>query len=93
VQTLPGTASACGDMTRSKSAFWKNFMRQRQFILAGGALCVMFCLGAAAQDAGTGDHGIGHDKWHQDFYAKLRRNDGGGSCCSRWIVARPKVAN
>jgi len=54
-------------------------MRRREFIAAlGSALSVFLCLGAAAQD---GYHGVGHDKWHQDFYAALRRNDGGGPCC------------
>jgi hypothetical protein len=58
-------------------------MRRREFIAAlGGAFSVFLWLGAAAQDAGTGDHGIGHDLWHEDFYSTLRRNDGGGPCCS-----------
>ena len=60
-------------------------MRQRQSVVAlGGAALVVFCLGAAAQDAGLpeGLHGVLHDRWHQDFYATLRRNDGGGPCCS-----------
>jgi hypothetical protein len=25
---------------------------------------------------------VGHDKWHQGFYSKLKRNDGHGSCCN-----------
>jgi hypothetical protein len=25
---------------------------------------------------------VGHDKWHQGFYSKLKRNDGRGSCCN-----------
>jgi hypothetical protein len=25
---------------------------------------------------------VGHDKWHQGFYSKLKRNDGQGSCCN-----------
>jgi hypothetical protein len=55
-------------------------MNRRAFIAALGiALSVFLYLGAAAQD---GYHGAGHDRWHQDFYAKLRRNDGQGSCCS-----------
>src|SRR5689334_11397930 len=64
---------------------WRYFMRQRQCVVAlGGAALVVFCLGAAAQDAGLpeGLHGVLHDRWHQDFYATLRRNDGGGPCCS-----------
>ena len=55
-------------------------MNRRAFIAALGiALSVFLCLGAAAQD---GYHGAGHERWHQDFYSKLRRNDGQGSCCS-----------
>jgi hypothetical protein len=54
-------------------------MKRRAFIAAlGGTLSVVLCLSAAAQE---GHHGVGHDEWHQDFYAKLRRNDGGGPCC------------
>jgi hypothetical protein len=34
---------------------------------------------AAAQE---GYYGVGHDKWHQGFYSKLKRNDGQGSCCN-----------
>ena len=55
-------------------------MNRRAFIAALGiGLSVFLYLGAAAHD---GYHGAGHDRWHQDFYAKLRRNDGQGSCCS-----------
>ena len=55
-------------------------MNRRAFIAALGiALSVFLCLGAAAQDR---YHGAGHDRWHQDVYSKLRRNDGQGSCCS-----------
>jgi hypothetical protein len=25
---------------------------------------------------------VGHDKWHEGFYSKLKRNDGQGSCCN-----------
>jgi hypothetical protein len=54
-------------------------MRRREFIAAfGGAFSVFLCLRATAQD---GYHGAGHDRWHQEFYAKLRRNDGQGPCC------------
>lgn len=45
-------------------------MNRRAFIAALGiGLSVFLYLGAAAQD---GYHGAGHDRWHQDFYAKLR---------------------
>ena len=26
--------------------------------------------------------GAGHEHWHMDFYSKLNRNDGKGSCCN-----------
>jgi hypothetical protein len=33
-------------------------------------------------EAQEGYYGVGHDKWHQGFYSKLKRNDGRGSCCN-----------
>jgi hypothetical protein len=42
-------------------------------------LAVFLFASAAAQD---GYYGVGHDKWHQNFYSKLKRNDGQGSCCN-----------
>ena len=47
--------------------------------LLGGGLAVVLFASAAAQD---GYYGVGHDKWHQNFYSKLKRNDGQGSCCN-----------
>src|SRR3981189_3511907 len=47
--------------------------------LLGGGLAVFLFASAAAQD---GYYGVGHDKWHQNFYSKLKRNDGQGSCCN-----------
>jgi hypothetical protein len=55
-------------------------LRRREFIAPlGGALFLFLCISAAAQE---GYYGEGHDKWHQDFYSKLKRNDGRGPCCS-----------
>jgi hypothetical protein len=55
-------------------------MKRREFItLLAGALSVVLCVGATAQE---GYYGAGHDKWHQGFYSKLKRNDGKGSCCN-----------
>jgi hypothetical protein len=54
-------------------------MRRPELIaLIGGALLVL-CAGAVAQE---GYFGSSHDRWHQGFYSKLKRNDGRGSCCN-----------
>ena len=60
---------------------WRYLARdRREFItLLGGAVSVFLCVSAAAQE---GYYGVGHDKWHQGFYSKLKRNDGQGSCCN-----------
>jgi hypothetical protein len=53
---------------------------KREFtILLGGAISVFLYASAAAQE---GRYGVDHDKWHQGFYSKLKRNDGQGSCCN-----------
>ena len=55
-------------------------IRRRQFIsLLGGVVSLFLCASTAAQE---GYYGVGHDKWHQGFYSKLKRNDGQGSCCN-----------
>jgi hypothetical protein len=53
--------------------------------LLGSAVAVFLCLSAGAQE---GYYGVGHDRWHQDFYSTLKRNDGRGPCCSL-IDCRP----
>ncbi len=54
--------------------------RKKDFImLLGGAISVLVCVSAAAQE---GYYGAGHDKWHEGLYSKLNRNDGKGSCCN-----------
>ena len=59
--------------------FGVSAMKRREFItLLGGAGSLLFCVSAAAQE---GYYGVGHEKWHQGFYSKLRRNDG-GLCCN-----------
>ena len=40
---------------------------------------IFLSLHAAAQE---GYYGVGHDRWHREFYSKLNRNDGGGTCCN-----------
>src|SRR5919198_3200486 len=67
-----------------------SFATRRQFIvLLGGAVSMCLCASAAAQE---GYHGVGHDKWHQGFYSKLKRNDGRGSCCNLMDCRPTKVA-
>ena len=39
---------------------------------------VLLCVRAVAQE---GYYGVGHDRWHREFYSKLNRNDGRGTCC------------
>ena len=53
--------------------------------LLGSAVAMFLCASAAAQE---GHYGVGHDKWHRDFYSTLKRNDGKGPCCSL-IDCRP----
>jgi len=43
------------------------------------AVSVFLCAGAVAQE---GYYGVGHQHWHMEFYSKLNRNDGKGSCCN-----------
>jgi hypothetical protein len=55
-------------------------MRRRALIAGlGGAFSVFLCESALAQE---GYYGADHDNWHQNFYSKLQRNDGHGSCCN-----------
>jgi hypothetical protein len=56
-----------------------NIPRRNYITLLGSAVCVFLSASAAAQE---GYYGVGHDKWHQGFYSKLKRNDGQGSCCN-----------
>jgi hypothetical protein len=55
--------------------------KRRAFIaaLSGSVLSLFLCVGAEAQD---GNYGVGHGNWHQNFYSKLQRNGGKGSCCN-----------
>src|SRR5919108_4322563 len=56
-----------------------NIPRRNCITLLGSAVSLFLCINASAQE---GYYGVGHDKWHQGFYSKLKRNDGQGSCCS-----------
>jgi hypothetical protein len=48
----------------------KLLSKEQDFtILLGGGLAVFLFASAAAQD---GYYGVGHDKWHQNFYSKLK---------------------
>ena len=56
-------------------------MKQRELCVAvlGSALSVALCVCAAAQE---GYFMAGHSQFHQAFYSKLTRKDG-GSCCNQ----------
>ena len=56
-----------------------NIPRRDYVTLLTSAVAMFLCLNATAQE---GYYGVGHDKWHRDFYSKLKRNDGRGPCCS-----------
>src|SRR6516165_10648089 len=56
-----------------------NMSRRDCITLLGSAVAALICVSAAAQE---GHYGVGHDKWHRDFYSTLKRNDGKGPCCS-----------
>jgi hypothetical protein len=53
---------------------WRNVKT-----LLAGVFSIFAFVSAAAQE---GYHGAGHHDWHEGFYSKLKRNDGGGSCCN-----------
>lgn len=44
-----------------------------------GLISVFLCVPSGAQE---GYYGVGHDRWHMEFYSKLNRNDGQGTCCN-----------
>jgi hypothetical protein len=55
----------------------------REVLMTGRAariwlISVFVCVPSGAQE---GYHGVGHDRWHREFYSKLNRNDGKGTCC------------
>ena len=57
-----------------------NAMTRRMIVVSlGVALLISLSSFALAQD---GHYAVGHAIWHRDFYAKLKRNDGGGPCCN-----------
>src|SRR5215468_5737329 len=48
-------------------------------VAINSVVSIFLSLHAAAQE---GYYGVGHDRWHREFYSKLNRNDGGGTCCN-----------
>jgi hypothetical protein len=55
-------------------------MRRCRFIaLLAGTVSMCLCVSPAAQE---GYYLESHGKWRGDFYSKLKRNDGQGSCCN-----------
>ena len=59
------------------SEFLSNWRNVKTLLAA--VLSIFAFVSAAAQE---GYHGAGHQDWHEGFYSKLKRNDGGGSCCN-----------
>jgi len=49
----------------------------RRVAICVGAVCL--CMRTVAQE---GYYGAGHDGWHTEFYSKLNRSDGQGTCCN-----------
>ena len=63
-------------------------MKRREFVAALGGVFSMFLgLCAAAQE---GHYGVDHDKWHQEFYATLKRKDR-TPCCSQNDCRQPAM--
>ncbi len=63
---------------------WDAMQRRVFSVSLGGALSALLFLSAGAQE---GHHGVGHDKWHRDFYDRLLQKDG-SSCCTH-VDCRP----
>ena len=51
-------------------------------------ICLASMFLCAPAPAEEGHYGVGHERWHTDFYLKLNRNDGKGTCCNL-IDCRP----
>src|SRR6185312_3001826 len=47
----------------------------------GGDNLADFRIPLCALGGARGYYGVGHDRWHREFYSKLNRNDGKGTCC------------
>ncbi len=45
-------------------------------------ICVVSVFLSVRAVAQEGYYGVGHDRWHMEFYSKLNRNDGKGTCCN-----------
>lgn len=64
-------------------------MRNMLVAVFGSALSVMLLSAAQAHGEHStsqhyeGRHGTAHEKWHDQFYSKLMRNDTKTSCCNR----------
>src|SRR6516162_248695 len=55
-------------------------------------VCVVFvllCVRAVAQE---GYYGVGHDRWHREFYSKRTETTAEAPAVTSWTVARRKAA-
>jgi len=58
-------------------------MKRVRPLLTMAALLAAACLvGPAFSQTHDGQHGVGHETWHDTFYSKLIRQDTRTSCCS-----------
>ena len=69
---------------RPSMIHWDAMQRRVFSVSLGSALSALLFLSAGAQE---GHHGVGHDKWHRDFYDHLLQKDG-SSCCNH-VDCRP----
>jgi hypothetical protein len=65
------------------ASVWVCSCPLREVLMPGRAaiiwlISVFLCVPSGAQE---GYYGVGHDRWHKEFYSKLNRNDGKGTCC------------
>ena len=75
-------------MSARTSALWTGFARSNPrrktdlrylFVPACAAAAIALSTLSFAQD---GNHGAGHETWHENFYSKLVRKDTKTSCCN-----------
>jgi len=68
-----------GGRARFLNPFERSSRMNRVVKLAFFSALSLLSLPAMAADGG---HGVGHDRWHAEFYSKLMRPDTKTSCCN-----------